>query len=351
MTIVFLARLFYPHVGGVEKHISQIGKRFIEQGHRVIVISEEHPKNSIRSEPAIKLPKVFSRDLGGFSTYTIPITHNNWFKKFDIWKWLWNNRELIKQADIVHCHDVFFWYLPFRFLFPTKKVYTTFHGYEMVFPIKKKAILVRKLSEKLSFGNICVGDYLEKWYGTKPTYVIYGGVEKQKMVSVRPLDKKLKIAFLGRVEADTGFPLYISALQELKEKNIKFDFNVYGDGEFVGIAKKYGKCFGFVKDVDKAIRENDIIFASSYLSILESLNNKKFVCSVYSNPLKKDILEMTPFAKWISISNNADDLTRAVLNFAKNSKKYTQVLKEEYEWASTQTWDNIVEIYKRLWKI
>jgi glycosyltransferase involved in cell wall biosynthesis len=340
MKILFFARLFYPHIGGVEKHVIEIGKRLAREGHSVIVVTEQTDSNN----PLKEL-------IDNIEVYRIPFLKDERNKKFEIWKWLWRHRLLIMKADIIHCHDIFFWYLPFRFLYPTKKVYTTFHGYEMVFPIKKKAVLVRKLSEKLSFGNICLGDYLKKWYRTKPTYVIYGGVEKQRMVSIRQLDRKLKIAFLGRVEADTGFPLYISALQELKKRNIKFYFNVYGDGKIINIAKKYGKCFGFVKNVDKAIKENDVIFASSYLSILESLNNKRFVCSVYSNPLKKDILEMTPFAKWISISNNANDLTQAVLNYAENPQKYTHVLKEEYAWVSTQTWDDIVEVYKKLWKI
>jgi hypothetical protein len=53
---------------------------------------------------------------------------------------MWNNRDLIKEADIIHCHDVFFWYLPFRFLFPQKKVYIPFHGYEGNNPPNKRKI-------------------------------------------------------------------------------------------------------------------------------------------------------------------------------------------------------------------
>ena len=67
--------------------------------------------------------------------------------------------------------------LPFRFLCPTKKVYTTFHGYEGNSIPTKKAILMHKISEKLSNGNICIGDFLEKWYGTKATYISYGATE------------------------------------------------------------------------------------------------------------------------------------------------------------------------------
>ena len=89
---------------------------------------------------------------------------------------MWQNRSLIKEADVIHAHDVYFWYFPFRFLFPFKKSFVTFHGYES-YPIRKKAIMVRKLSEYLANGNIIVGDFIKKWYGTTPNYVIYGGVE------------------------------------------------------------------------------------------------------------------------------------------------------------------------------
>jgi len=36
------------------------------------------------------------------------------------------NRQLLQNADIIHCHDVFYWYLPFRFLYPHKPVFTPF---------------------------------------------------------------------------------------------------------------------------------------------------------------------------------------------------------------------------------
>ena len=42
MTIVFLARLFYPHIGGVEKHVLEISRILIEKGHKVSIVTEKH---------------------------------------------------------------------------------------------------------------------------------------------------------------------------------------------------------------------------------------------------------------------------------------------------------------------
>ena len=41
MKIVFLCRLFYPHIGGVETHVLEVGKRLIKKGHRVTIVTED----------------------------------------------------------------------------------------------------------------------------------------------------------------------------------------------------------------------------------------------------------------------------------------------------------------------
>lgn len=164
MTILFLTARFWPECGGVEKHALEVGKELVNRGHKVIVISENH--GGLRDRENYK----------GIEIYRIKINATERIKKFIIWLWLLKNRKLIEKSDIIHCHDVFYWFLPFRFLYPKKPVFTTFHGYETKYLPAKKAIIIRKISEKLSWGNICVGDYIKKWYGTKPDFVTYGGV-------------------------------------------------------------------------------------------------------------------------------------------------------------------------------
>ncbi|MBI4999691.1 glycosyltransferase, partial [Candidatus Gottesmanbacteria bacterium] len=171
MRILFLTRLFYPHIGGVEKHVIEISKRLVNLGHEVVVVSESSTSEESRPNSSTS-GESFGHPRGVFTAYKIPIGKNEKFKKFQIWWWFWKNRKLIRQADIVHAHDVGFWYFPFRFLYPRKPFFITFHGYEQ-YPPSKKAILIRKISEKLVLGNICVGDYIPKWYGTKANFITY----------------------------------------------------------------------------------------------------------------------------------------------------------------------------------
>src|SRR3989344_6830519 len=170
MTIIFLCRLFYPHIGGVEKHVFEISKRLRRQGHKIIIIAEKDTTSSVGS-----LPKSIQKELRFFSIHYIFVKDTKWLKKFIIWKWLWKHKKLLSKADIIHCHDVFFWYLPFRFLYSRKPVYTTFHGWEGTWPIPWRNIVYKRLASRLSWGTIAVGKYIEKYYGVKVSRIIYGG--------------------------------------------------------------------------------------------------------------------------------------------------------------------------------
>src|SRR5579863_6156899 len=206
MKILFYSRLFYPHVGGVEKHVMEVSKILINNGHKVTIITEKYEKSLKRHEI-----------INDIHVYRIIAGKDDWFKKFRIWGELWQLKKLINTADVIHCHDVFFWYLPFRFLYLHKRVYTTFHGYETAYPPSEKAKIVRKISETLSRGNICIGDYIKKWYGTKPTFVVFGGFRIDLRSKIQDLKAKsrIKIVFIGRLDADTGFIFYKQVLQLL----------------------------------------------------------------------------------------------------------------------------------------
>ncbi|MBI4091770.1 MAG: glycosyltransferase family 4 protein, partial [Candidatus Levybacteria bacterium] len=192
MNVLFLTRRFYPDIGGVEKHVLEVSKELVKRGHEVTVITENsfslklrgvntyHSEDqsdtySINSNKAVKSIQIDHSELKKIKVLRLNFGKENSFKKFRVWLRLLRHTDTIKKSSVVHCHDVFFWYLPFRFLFPFKKVFTTFHGYETIFPPSTKARLLRKISEKLSYGNICIGDFIKKWYGTKPDYVTYGG--------------------------------------------------------------------------------------------------------------------------------------------------------------------------------
>jgi len=344
MKILFFSSLFYPHIGGVEKHVMEISKLLIEKNHRISVVTENYSQE-LKSKENIK----------GIEIIRIPRIKKGKLKKFKIWKWLFENRKIISDADIIHCHDVFFWYMPFMFFYIKKPVYTTFHGYEN-YPLKLKDILMHKIAEKLSFGNIAVGSFIKKWYGTKPTYITYGGVNKVKSDPPRWAGK-LKIkslkgaVFVGRLEKQTGIKTYVNAVKLIRKQMPFFKFGIIGDGKLRKEIKKNFKVLGFQRNPEKYFSKYNFAFASGYLSILEAMAEKRLIFADYDNPLKEDYLRMTPFSKFIVISNSSSELVSKIIFYLNNTKKQEQITEDAYEWVRKHTWKDVVNIYLKLWKL
>lgn len=345
MNILFLCRLFYPHIGGVEKHVFELTRSLMRKGHAVTIITEE-----LKSSEKKRLPSNIEKELQQLTIYHIPVGQDDWFKKFRIWRWLWKNRKLFLKADVIHCHDVFFWYFPFAIFYPMKNVYTTFHGYETVFPPKRRAVFVRKISEYMSNKVMIVGEFIQKWYGTTAEAVTYGGVESFSISNSQfsNQQRKIKILFLGRIEEDNGVLVYNNVLNILSANNIPFKFLAIGEGSLRETFERWGKVMSTFT-TSESIAQADIVFASSYLSILEAFIQKKPVFSVYQNPLKKDYLLMTPFKSWITASDNPNRLSRAIISYYKNPSSFYEKVERAYDWASQQTWEKLAKEYLVFW--
>lgn len=338
MNILFFARLFYPHIGGVEKHVLEVSKLLINRGHKVTVVTEQ---DSVKT----KLTEVFE----GIKIYRIPGIKNGKFKKLVIWKWLFSHYRLMKEADIIHCHDVFFWYLPFRFLFPFKKIYTTFHGYES-YPLESKNIFMHKLSEKLSNGNICIGHFIKKWYKAKPNFVSYGGVNLPDRQTLK-INNHEGAVFIGRLDDQTGILTYVEAVEIIRKKNKNFDFLVIGDGDLKDKIGKEIKVLSSKNNASEYFNDYNFAFVSRYLSMMEAMAAKRLVFAVYDNPIKEDYLRLAPFSKFITISNSSSELVSKISYYLDNVKAKEKMIARAYSWVKNHTWEEMTNTYLKLWKI
>src|SRR5581483_233736 len=255
MKVLFLTRSFYPNIGGVEKHVLLLSRELLRRGYKITIICEKSDSKDLNYE--------LFEDI---EIYRIPKLFKN--KKINNWYYLFGKFNLLKNANIVHCHDVFYWYLPFKFLLPFKKVYTTFHGYEGDNIPTKRAIFMHQMSEKLSNGSICIGDFLKKWYKHHPTFVSYGATALKKSNSAQKLNKNnLRAVFVGRLENETGILEYLETVVKLKKNDYKIKLLVLGDGTQRKQAVDYSKLNklavtfkGFVRDPEIFLKKSDIIF-------------------------------------------------------------------------------------------
>lgn len=320
MKIVMLTRRTVPEVGGVERHVSEVIRVLKKKGYQVKVLSERD----------IWYPR-------------LPVLGLLW-----IWAWMLRNRKIFGRAELVHIHDVFIWYLPLRLLFWQKPVYVTFHGWEGKYPIPLRYKLIRGLSAQLSRGNICVGRYIEKWYGIKADYLTYGAVEdKNKKTKARK--EPPKILFVGRLAKDTGLPVYLEALAKLGRER-KFEAEFLGDGPLRQDAEKLGKVLGFRQNTEKHMENSDLVFTSGYLSMLEAAALKKPILATYDNELKRDYLRLSPFAKFIFIEKSPHKLAEKAAYLLRYPEREEKRLEEGYNWARQQTWEKLSRLYLRLWQ-
>ncbi len=287
MKILFLTHYFYPHIGGVEKHVYNISQ-FLKSKNQITVITEKY-NNGLRDQEGV----------GGIEVYRVSYPNKKYIGLFNIWLWLWKNRKLIIDSDIIHCHDVFIWYIPFRFLFPFKRVATTFHGWEGIYPIPLINIIQKKLANFLSFKTIAVGKYIEKYYGIKTNKIIYGGTNNIE----KPKNKvKNYLVYLGRLEKDTGLLEFLNWL----ESNKKYQVDFIGDGSFYEECLKQGRVLGFV-DPNPFLEKAEICVPGGYLSYIEAISFKCKILTFPNNKLKVDywdeIKKIKKFPTWEKIAN------------------------------------------------
>jgi len=317
--------------------VAEVAKRLKRKDHKITIVTEKFD-DFLKGRETIDGAKIIR-----FSYPKI-----KFLGLFYIWFWFFRNRELIVQTDLIHIHDVFVWYLPFRFLFPKKPVFTTFHGYE-TFPIRVSAKIIRKTSEKLSAGNICIGDFMKKWYGAKSTHVSYGAVDSQKFKSPKYGKSKYDAVFSSRLDEQTDILTYLKTTKILQENNYPFRLIVLGDGKYRKEAEKIAEAKGFVQDPSPYFKLARFAFVSRYLAILEAFAARKLVFAIYKTPLKRDYLEMTPFAKWIIIEKSPRKLANKINYYMKYPNKAEEMIKSAYKWVKEQTWEELTNQYLQLW--
>lgn len=332
-SILFLTRLYHPHIGGVEKHVDILSKLLTNKGFSVTIVTEKFEDGLADKET-----------VNGIQIMRIPVGTNPYLKKFFVWKWVIIHIHLFVSSDIIHIHDVFYWILPFVLFLRKNKLYTTFHGYEG-YPIKKRWILQRKLIEKLSNGTICIGDFMKKWYKANPSSISYGGV---RLTGKNKVKNQQSAVFFGRLDSQTGILEYIASYKKLKKLYPKFAFTVVGEGEFSKNLPRTVKKVNFNSDVEKYLSSSRFVFVSRYLSMLEALALKKEVIAVFTDPVMKDYLLMSPFKNYIDVVGSHEEITEAVVSKLQTGGDEVRIQKG-YEWAIKNTWEKVLERYLRLW--
>lgn len=354
--ILFLTRLYYPHIGGVETHIQKIAQELVKRNDEVTIITSSFDQ-SLSIQETVENVKI------------IRIPFDSEASKMRTWKWMNDHKVLFHESDVIHIHDVFWWVFPLLpFIRP--KLFITFHGWEGQFPIKRTSILQRKIAASLVKGNIHVGEYIQKWYGTHANVVTYGAVDSSSQKNAHQSGKevlkkvfnaaksgsfvlknklKYEAIFLGRLSTDNDVDAVVRLFRLWKKEVPSAQFLFVGDGDLRDDCAEIGEVTGFVKNPDQYIDEAKIVCASSYLSIMSAQLRKKLVLSFYSNPLKKDYLSFYPQAKHMIIESEPQVALAKLSDLQKDKRRYNAYIESNHHWVKSQTWSKVTDEYEKLW--
>ena len=340
VSILFVTESFYPHTGGVEKHVLELSKKLIGDGNKVTVLTYKRNINDADTEI-----------VSGVSVYRLSKTNSKYSNYAGILYQIFSKGILKGPYDIIHYHD----YSVFNILNPilslkheirNKKTYITFHGWEGIFPVPDFIKDKRKHAAEKSDGNICVGHFIEKWYDTKADIVTYGAVEERELNTIA----EKTIFYAGRLEPDTGFPVLLEAFNEIVKHHPEYRFVLCGNGSLINIIKDNPNVIyhGWVDDTSEYAAKAEVVFASGYLSMLEAFILKKKVLGYYNNDLKKDYFEMIPQCKDLMWTAGSKEEIISTFNdmLADHIKANAA-----YNFARKHLWSSLKQDYYRLWNL
>jgi glycosyltransferase involved in cell wall biosynthesis len=203
---------------------------------------------------------------------------------------------------------------------------------------------------------MCAGHFIEKYYGTGCDVVTIGGVD---MPADAPGMKERRGVILGRLEDDVGLFRYLEVLKLLKQQHgIVLPIDVLGDGSRRSAAEDYmvrhdleAEFHGAVPDVKPYLMRALFVFASSYLSVLESMAHRCLVVATWMSEMKHDYLKSLQDNKETAlVSDDPDFLASELAGYLERPDEKAALLDHAEMFASLHTWRKVAESYLGLYR-
>ena len=345
---MMIAPSYPPNMGGVERHVFEVHRALQRLGMRgqVVVLKDRPPR--LQDSPDVTW--LGSRKLWGRVPKTTRL------------RMTWDLRRLVREINprVVHLHDSYAMLPIVRLLGLLPRTYVTFHGWEGVCPVRPEAIATRQKVANRLRGNIAIGDFIPKWYGTEADFVNYGGVEVERYSAAAGEDAdpdNRSMAYFGRFEQDTGI---LDVVEAVRRSNAGSDrpllLDLYGMGSLekrlVALCEQTSNAVRIlppVTDIAELLPKYRNVFVSGYLSILESLCAERTVCAYYHNRLREEYLRLHPAASSMFICGSVDDIIACLSLCRSDPPGVLSKCRGGWEWAKKQTWDSVARVYLKLW--
>ena len=338
-----MAQRYSPYIGGVERHIEKISEILTKSNYQITILT---PK--INS----KLPD--SEKIGATEIIRFPNSLQR--NPFLLLRWFVANREKMQEFQIVHCHDfipILFWSTPFRIVFPGRPLYATYHGYEQD-PVPLYFRSVRKMTELLIRGSLCIGSFIRNIYGTKCNATPLGAVSQTK----KRANGSHQLLYVGRLERDTPILQYLESLTKImREDETELKITICGSGSLQNDIEEYcqenaisARFTGKVRDPTQYYLDADIALAGGFLSVLEAMSFGLPVIAYSGTPLKQQYYKSVLAAGGkISIQSTSAGVAREIQRLRSSHAMYRSVSEQAVVFAENNNWVGLAETYVKLW--
>lgn len=344
--VLMIAERLPPAIGGVEQHIAGLAGELAKRGYQLSFVAPAHVSGLPSSEP-----------LQQGMVWRIPHHPASRGRYGQAWRWWYQHRSLLQQADLIHCHDVYallHWLGPMRWLVPRTPVYLTYHGYEMAYPIPHRAWWYRWASRYLVQDSLAIGHFIAQWFPVRPRFTTYGAVTLPEHPT--PLPDEPRALFVGRLAEDTGLELYLRGVGLWQRQTGRvLPVTVCGDGplrpQLTQIAQDeniQADFLGWVDDPTPHWQRATIALVSGYLSMLTAMAYQRPVLSVYHTPIKESYLRLIPgSAKIIRIASSIGQISRILQEW--DERRPDSQIAAAYFFACHHSWANLAALYEQLW--
>ncbi len=355
MDILFLTPRFHPDVGGVERHLLGVCRVLARRGHRITVLTmgrDELPKKEqfqgltiVRFSP----PRaVHSRSIM-VRVWSIFLT---WPRIFDALRG-------IRVPGAVHGHDSTFlaWLFPVWLRFRGAARYVTFHGIEGD-KVPAWAPVYRGLSARLAKGIICVGGFMERWYGGECTAVTYGASEGP-LISPEAEGRSEGLIYIGRLEAYVPLLECLHGLALLAKDHGALPWDLYGIGVLDEPLRSLADAAGVPISLKGVTHEPEreypwyaFAIAGGYLSVLEAIRAGCSVLAYARSELRWDYYTSHPcLAKGLVVVETPEEFAAAIHRLRSDPRERAEAVRRGQRLVAEMTWEALADTYEGIWGV
>lgn len=316
-------------IGGIEKHVLELSKEQVRQGHHIKVIAL-YTGGQLLSE--------FNQET--IETKVLGIRNGHDFKKL----WMLKN-EITEDTDVIHFHTPIF-VLHIVSMLINKKIKIVYTDH--ISKLMKKPKIKEQINNRLM--KYYVDEYIAVSYDSKKALNRHYGISNQKIrvvnngipeVKVNPIkflgDSNSKnIGFVGRLEKDKGVLKLIEIASRLKQENLTF--HIYGHGslekhllQYIETHKlsKTVKYHGYTTEPLKYIASFDALITLSEaealpITIIEALLVKTPIIGFMAIG---GMAEVVGDIYDLSLKNDIDFVCDALIKISKDADSYDELYK------------------------